>query len=179
MPRGHHLRAMPLPFEIRLPGPDRTSPFLEFVSLTAFLHPAWLILNKVTFSNMGIFLAAWLGLLLLVAGGNGQARLDCDPEPGSNQQSCEARGCIWSPAGSQVFHFCVESRRDFQDPAGIPWCYFKQGVGYKFVSQSLSTITLTKNNGPASPWGADIKSLTLSTSTIGSTLNVRITTATG
>ena len=55
-----------------------------------------------------------------------------------------------------------------------PWCYFKDGVGYKLDSQQGTTYNLRKNNGPSNPWGADSTEIKLTTKTIGSVLNVKI-----
>uniref|UniRef100_A0A158P7E8 Gal_mutarotas_2 domain-containing protein n=1 Tax=Angiostrongylus cantonensis TaxID=6313 RepID=A0A158P7E8_ANGCA len=50
----------------------------------------------------------------------------------------------------------------------------KSGIGYTDVSTAGSVITLKKNNGPRNPWGADIEEIQFTSSTIGKTLNVKI-----
>lgn len=38
-------------------------------------------------------------------------RIDCDPEPGSNQQSCESRGCVWDTNFDSVNFFVLKLGR--------------------------------------------------------------------
>ncbi|XP_030838431.1 sucrase-isomaltase, intestinal-like [Strongylocentrotus purpuratus] len=48
-------------------------------------------------------------------------RIDCYPDPGATEETCEARGCRWS----------------FTDVEGAPWCYYPKQVdvpGYTMVS---------------------------------------------
>ncbi|CAO4366005.1 unnamed protein product [Caenorhabditis nigoni] len=98
-------------------------------------------------------------LFALISATNAGPRFDCLPEPNGNQGACEARGCIWK-----------------EDDTGknAPWCYFKDGVGYKLDSQQGTTYNLRKNSGPSNPWGADSTEIKLTTKTIGSVLNVHI-----
>ncbi|GMS93692.1 hypothetical protein PENTCL1PPCAC_15867, partial [Pristionchus entomophagus] len=91
-------------------------------------------------------------------------RIDCYPEGGSNQQGCEARGCVWKPAA------------DF-DPAGTPWCFMNaEEMGYTATSAGNGVEwSLYKNSGPRSPWGTDLPSLKFSFRDLGdSVINVRI-----
>nr|XP_054770877.1 sucrase-isomaltase, intestinal-like [Lytechinus pictus] len=51
-------------------------------------------------------------------------RIDCYPDPGATEQSCEERGCRWSSS----------------DVDGAPWCYYPKQVdvpGYTMVSASV------------------------------------------
>ncbi|EGT52649.1 hypothetical protein CAEBREN_12391 [Caenorhabditis brenneri] len=98
-------------------------------------------------------------LFALISSTQAGPRIDCLPEPNGNQGACEARGCIWKEDDSGI---------------GAPWCYFKDGVGYKLDSQQGSTYNLRKNSGPSNPWGADSTEIQLTTKKIGSVLNVHI-----
>ncbi|VDK59448.1 unnamed protein product [Cylicostephanus goldi] len=86
-------------------------------------------------------------------------RIDCHPEPGASKKQCESRDCIWSESTA------VE---------GIPYCYMKPGIGYKFLSAAAEVVTLTKNDGPKNPWGEDFEQILFTHSYIGKTLNVKI-----
>ncbi|KAK6734135.1 hypothetical protein RB195_017734 [Necator americanus] len=87
-------------------------------------------------------------------------RMDCHPEPSANKEKCEARDCIWQESKDSI--------------PGIPWCYMKKGIGYKYVSIKDSVTKLRKNNGPRNPWGPDIPEIFFKASTIGKTLNVML-----
>ncbi|ETN82890.1 hypothetical protein NECAME_17611, partial [Necator americanus] len=87
-------------------------------------------------------------------------RMDCHPEPSANKEKCEARDCIWQESKDSI--------------PGIPWCYMKKGIGYKYVSIKDSVTKLRKNNGPRNPWGPDIPEIFFKASTIGKTLNVKL-----
>ncbi|RXN16969.1 maltase- intestinal-like protein [Labeo rohita] len=76
-------------------------------------------------------------------------RFDCYPEAGSNQGTCEARGCIWQPS----------------DIPNEPWCFYADTHGYitKNVVETASGITLDierNTNFPSQrPQSPDINTL--------------------
>lgn len=90
--------------------------------------------------------------------------------------------CTSSSAIKNLFQSQKKSNNDkfnnlkickFQQNA--PWCYFKDGVGYKLDSQQgSSTYNLRKNSGPTNPWGGDFTEIKLTTKMVGSVLNVKI-----
>ncbi|CAD6192212.1 unnamed protein product [Caenorhabditis auriculariae] len=89
-------------------------------------------------------------------------RINCAPEPNSNQKMCISRGCIWSAP--------IDPSDEYE-----PWCYFPPGVGYTFdSSKTANTVVLKKNKGISNPWGADFPQIVLTTKSLGSTLNVKI-----
>ncbi len=93
-------------------------------------------------------------------------RVDCYPETGASQQTCEARGCLWKAvAGGNT--------------ANEPYCYYPAGTGYSISGQLTDNpLRIVKRQGaPPCPYGADISPLTITTQYIGKTLNVKIGTA--
>lgn len=76
-------------------------------------------------------------------------RFDCYPEQGSNQQTCEARGCCWSPP----------TVRPFTD---VPYCYFPTNYGgyrYVNVSKTDSGLIAYMTRTFKSPYPEDVQNL--------------------
>ncbi|TSR87326.1 putative maltase-glucoamylase 2 [Bagarius yarrelli] len=74
-------------------------------------------------------------------------RVDCFPDAGASQQSCQARGCCWGP----------------HDQQHVPWCFFSKNHGYTVVSEKQLSSTksearLKKQDSP-SLFGSDIPEL--------------------
>ncbi|KAF6720919.1 Maltase-glucoamylase, intestinal [Oryzias melastigma] len=74
-------------------------------------------------------------------------RVDCFPEPGASQLTCEQRGCCWSPL----------------DTPNVPWCFFSSNHGYTAHSVNhpnphVITAELSRMPSP-SLFGADIEQL--------------------
>ncbi|CAJ0930944.1 unnamed protein product, partial [Mesorhabditis belari] len=89
-------------------------------------------------------------------------RVDCFPDLGASQAACTQRGCSWdaAPNGS---------------PTGTPYCYYPTNTGYAVSSNDgKENIQLTKQGGPANPYGADISPLTFKTSKVGNVLEISI-----
>uniref|UniRef100_A0A914W3I0 P-type domain-containing protein n=1 Tax=Plectus sambesii TaxID=2011161 RepID=A0A914W3I0_9BILA len=106
-----------------------------------------------------------LAVGLLLGGINGQItqfnRIDCYPQPGANQQTCQSRGCIW------------DSNFDSSHPT-VPLCYLPTGTGYTGANGAPGTYILTKKAGSfVNPYGADSGHVIVSSQLIGKTLNVR------
>ncbi|PIC36203.1 hypothetical protein B9Z55_015285 [Caenorhabditis nigoni] len=73
-------------------------------------------------------------LFVLCLGAHGESvdvskRVDCFPEPGASQGSCQSRGCIWeeAPNGS---------------PTGTPWCYYPTESGFTVQSTGTNSFVL-------------------------------------
>ncbi len=90
-------------------------------------------------------------------------RIDCFTEPGSNQQGCVSRGCIW------------DSNFDPSHPS-VPLCYYPAGTGYSLSASGLANpyIILKKSGSVKNPYGADISPISVYHQNIGATLNVKI-----
>ncbi|KAI4891742.1 hypothetical protein NFI96_028027 [Prochilodus magdalenae] len=75
-------------------------------------------------------------------------RVDCYPEAGASQQSCELRGCCWSP----------------MDVTNVPWCIFPTNHGYTVVSEtspdSTTLVAQLKRMDAPTLYGAHIVDLT-------------------
>lgn len=97
-------------------------------------------------------------------------RVDCHPEPNSDEQSCRSRGCVWLQSSTP----------------GIPWCFVnKFRVGYKvnLTTTRINTLSPTRNRIIAkydvykadslSYYGNDIKNLKIEVEKKGSKM-VRI-----
>ncbi|XP_023817356.1 sucrase-isomaltase, intestinal [Oryzias latipes] len=74
-------------------------------------------------------------------------RVDCFPETGASQLTCEQRGCCWSPL----------------DTPNVPWCFFSSNHGYtahsvKHPNPHEITAELSRMPSP-SLFGADIQQL--------------------
>ncbi|KAF4072036.1 hypothetical protein AMELA_G00269730 [Ameiurus melas] len=74
-------------------------------------------------------------------------RVDCFPDAGASQQSCQERGCCWGP----------------HDQTNVPWCFFSTNHGYTVVSESQPSSTklearLKRHEAP-SLFGSDILEL--------------------
>ncbi|XP_034161045.2 sucrase-isomaltase, intestinal [Pangasianodon hypophthalmus] len=74
-------------------------------------------------------------------------RVDCFPDAGASQQSCQDRGCCWSP----------------HDQTNVPWCFFSSNHGYTVVSENQPSSTklearLKRQDAP-SLFGSDILEL--------------------
>ncbi|VDK43475.1 unnamed protein product [Cylicostephanus goldi] len=107
-----------------------------------------------------------------------EVRFDCHPEPDASAEKCSRRDCIWKSSTAYVSHadmitWMILSNKVFLQ-IGVPWCFMKPGIGYRILSSSESKTELVKNNGPRTPWGEDIGRITLTSSYIGKTLNVKI-----
>uniref|UniRef100_A0AC34PXZ4 P-type domain-containing protein n=1 Tax=Panagrolaimus sp. JU765 TaxID=591449 RepID=A0AC34PXZ4_9BILA len=89
-------------------------------------------------------------------------RIDCDPEPGSNQQSCESRGCVW------------DTNFDSSHPT-VPLCYFPPNSGYSAVSTGDKAVTLAPvSGGVPNPYGKNYESLQFSYSSLGNAAYIQI-----
>ncbi|CAJ0608576.1 unnamed protein product [Cylicocyclus nassatus] len=99
-----------------------------------------------------------LYVLLLGIATSQDVRFDCHPEPDANKAECENRKCIWTEDTTE----------------GAPHCYMKSGIGYKLLNKTGDVRTLTKNDGPKSPWDKDLKEILFASKKIGKTLNVKI-----
>ncbi|KAG7226089.1 hypothetical protein INR49_018700 [Caranx melampygus] len=60
-------------------------------------------------------------------------RFDCYPEENSDQEKCEARGCIWKPSNIDR----------------VPWCFYPKDYGYRVTATNPSasgmTVDITRN----------------------------------
>ncbi|CAL2041454.1 unnamed protein product [Caenorhabditis brenneri] len=86
-------------------------------------------------------------------------RVDCFPEPGASQDSCQSRGCIWEEATNG-------------SPVGTPWCYYPTQSGFTVQSTGTNSYVLaakTKN-----PYGDNISPLNVKYSSNGATLLLTI-----
>lgn len=90
-------------------------------------------------------------------------RIDCYPDQGASESSCESRGCIWDP--------------NF-DPSHttIPLCYFPSTTGYELTGlpDANPAVIRKKSTGASNPFGIDMQTLNVQRTTIGKTLNVKI-----
>uniref|UniRef100_A0A914XFT1 P-type domain-containing protein n=1 Tax=Plectus sambesii TaxID=2011161 RepID=A0A914XFT1_9BILA len=115
-----------------------------------------------------MLLLTCLVAVLLTGESRGQAvdktlRIDCFPEPGSSQQGCISRGCIY------------DTNFDQSHPT-VPLCYYPSGTGYSLSSSGLANpyILNKKSDSVKNPYGADISPISVYHSNIGATLNVKI-----
>ncbi|KAK3570325.1 hypothetical protein QTP86_017161 [Hemibagrus guttatus] len=74
-------------------------------------------------------------------------RVDCFPDAGASQQSCQDRGCCWGPHAQK----------------NVPWCFFSSNHGYTVVSEKQPSSTklearLKRQDSP-SLFGSDILEL--------------------
>ncbi|XP_027028042.2 sucrase-isomaltase, intestinal [Tachysurus fulvidraco] len=78
---------------------------------------------------------------------NVSERVDCFPDAGASQQSCQKRGCCWGPHGQK----------------NIPWCFFSSNHGYSVVSEkqksSAKLEAKLKRQDSPSLFGSDILEL--------------------
>jgi len=89
-------------------------------------------------------------------------RIDCDPDPGSNQQSCESRGCVWDP------------NYDSSHPT-VPLCYFPPNTGYASTGSSDKSVSLSPVAGSTpNPYGSNFDKLTFSYKNLGSAVYIQI-----
>lgn len=107
---------------------------------------------------------AVLLLLLFVHFSNGQSvdvskRVDCFPEPGASQSTCQSRGCIWeeAPNGS---------------PVGTPWCYYPTQSGFTVQSTGTNSFVLAAKS--KNPYGDNISPLNVKYSSNGATFLLTI-----
>ncbi|KAK6009300.1 trefoil domain protein, partial [Ostertagia ostertagi] len=86
--------------------------------------------------------------------------VDCYPEPGATEPSCQARGCIWQQAPPDA-------------PEGTPWCFYPTASGFLMMSK-VSPTNYLLTSATSNPYGGNISPLNVSTQTNGATLFVTI-----
>ncbi|KAK6018305.1 hypothetical protein OSTOST_16119 [Ostertagia ostertagi] len=86
--------------------------------------------------------------------------VDCYPEPGASEPSCQARGCIWQQAPPDA-------------PEGTPWCFYPTASGFLMMTK-VSPTNYLLTSATSNPYGGNISPLNVSTQTNGATLFVTI-----
>ena len=132
-----------------------------------------------------------LGVSVLLHTKAEQPRLDCHPEPGTNQDECKKRKCIWnetvvhygqlkilhynSPCIMLILLQIIYEYVTFQEET-TPKCYYPPQTGYFKYGQEKNFWILNEDQDKSvpCPYQKNFPFLRISQKNLGSILNIRI-----